>query len=90
MNTRHVAALALVGWYLMVAPSLPDKDNQGQSVGPNLSAPLSEWSINTSFDSAKDCEQARTALRNKAVNTKHWLWAQAVSCVASDDPRLGR
>jgi hypothetical protein len=50
MRLRHAAALALVGWYLMVPPTTDGKiDN---------SAPLSQWDIRSSFDSAATCEQA--------------------------------
>jgi hypothetical protein len=55
MNLRHAAALVLVGWYLMVPPLSPS--------GPHYvvlrGAPLSEWIIDESFDSAAECEQAR-------------------------------
>jgi hypothetical protein len=50
MNLRHGAALALVGWYLMVPPT----------VGPYLrldkSALDSRWHIIQSFDTATACE----------------------------------
>jgi hypothetical protein len=52
MNPRHAAALALVGWYLMSPPLSPD----GKRVVGY--APLSEWQIGESFDSAAECEQA--------------------------------
>ena len=50
MNLRHAAALAFVGWYLML---LPKSD-------PYLGMLNVSWSaIQGSFDTAKDCEEAR-------------------------------
>ena len=51
MKPRHAAALALVGWYLMVPP-LSGK-------GVDLSAALSQWEEQAGFDSADSCERAR-------------------------------
>ena len=52
MNPRHAAALALVGWYLMVPPSvatLPDSSRVSiQSMGK-------EWRILTRTDNAEEC-----------------------------------
>ena len=91
MNLRHAAALALVGWYLMTPPLYKE--------GANWNAPLSDWSISKSFDSAADCEQARQQLvdqgfkfNNAKTATIDQRQAGAVfmgaNCVASDDPRL--
>ena len=52
MNARHVAALALVGWYLMVPP---DVFNQRWTIDQD--APLSKWQMNGSFDSAQNCQR---------------------------------
>jgi hypothetical protein len=93
MRLRQVAALALVGWYLMVPP-WPVR----------TSAPLGQWTIVKSFDTATDCEAelsrqqaaakvlTKRVLQNSAQAPKetaefaaHWHWA---TCVATDDPRL--
>jgi hypothetical protein len=37
MRLRHAAALALMGWYLMIPPPGPH--------GPNVAVPLSQWSF---------------------------------------------
>ncbi len=81
MNPRHAAALALVGWYLMVPP--------------NGGGPVSgKWIINSSYDSAKECEKAGEKLRE---NTQYVLRRNpdapgiefmAATCIATDDPRL--
>jgi hypothetical protein len=53
MNPRHAAALALVGWYLMVPP-------RAQDGSPNIRAPLSEWNqASIGFDTASECSKAR-------------------------------
>ena len=58
MNLRHAAVLALVGWYLMVAPT--------QHIGPFISVekkhPISEWNRQDQFDS-------RDIVRQLAQNT---------------------
>ena len=49
MNLRHAAALALVGWYLMSPPIQAFKE----SPVPELSAPLSQWTSVSAFDTAQ-------------------------------------
>ncbi len=89
MNLRHIAALALVGWYLMVPPIV-----DGRAV---ISAPVSKWVVNTPFDSASECDKAQAILVLRAKrDLEKSVWkdtAVAVSftqaqCIASDDPRL--
>jgi hypothetical protein len=51
MNLRHTAALALVGWYLMLLPKGNDPTFQVFDI---------PWSATLrSFDTAKECEDAR-------------------------------
>ena len=47
MKPRRSAALALVGWYLVGLPTGPDG---------KLAAPLPQWILLDSFDSATDYE----------------------------------
>jgi len=51
VNTRRAAALALVGWYLMVPPLSHDG-------GVDDEAPLSKWFVLDRFDSAAKCKRA--------------------------------
>lgn len=85
MKARHVAALALVGWYLMV----PTTDQ---------AIPLSEWQMANRFDRAADCEGSRKVFfdagmkrmkdaRDDAERTFGVLMTKA-TCIPSDDPRL--
>jgi hypothetical protein len=99
MKLRHAAALALVGWYLMVPPSTDE------------GAPLGHWKVAASYDSASACEEALHKGKDEAQadyqhpsappsgwkhSTKDWLdfsrWTAqrflAAQCIATDDPRL--
>jgi hypothetical protein len=58
MNPCHAASLALVGWYLMMPP------------WGKVNAPLSEWVVYQSFDSAEVCAVARKALVDFQGNYK--------------------
>lgn len=52
MKLSHAAALALVGWYLMLPPVSSDGRIQKD-------APLSDWYIFSSFDTKEACEKER-------------------------------
>jgi hypothetical protein len=54
MTLRYAAALAFVGWYLLVPPLLRD--------GVDFNASLSEWGQREAFDTASACEQERSRL----------------------------
>lgn len=92
----HAAALALVGWYLM----LPTPHDSTLRYVPRL--PLSQWTVIQSFDSADDCEEIHARGEAKTKKDLHkvkdpdtaspagrlaFLYTQA-ECVATDDPRL--
>jgi hypothetical protein len=99
MNSRHAAALALVGWFLMTAPV----SEQGAI---HQDAPLSEWTKASHFDSESDCDvwrkekirdsedEVELAPKSEAdedgkQDADKDLNAALVSqCVADDDPRL--
>jgi len=83
MKLHHAAALALMGWYLIVPPA--------PSADPTL--PLSQWRIVHQTDSDVDCHVRALMAR---VNAKHppnnGNWVRdpdsSAKCVASDDARL--
>jgi hypothetical protein len=56
MKFRHAAALALVGWYLMIAPILPRVVYAYQAIHADTAAPLSRWTILGTFPTQKECE----------------------------------
>jgi hypothetical protein len=77
--------LALLGWYLMRPPFIKEQKTYNQD------APLAQWTIVQSFDSAESCEKERqglvsfTAQYNVSVS-----FAQSLACVATNDPRLAK
>jgi hypothetical protein len=83
----HAAALALVGWYLMM-PVL-DPHSWEPIGGPR---PLSQWDNEGSYDTARECMQARDELPDKLykLNLPPKAIARLITgqCIASDDPRL--
>jgi hypothetical protein len=60
MNFRHAAALALVGWYLVIPHTMPD------SGAPDLSRPMWQWNALGPVASKDDCEAKRTSAIRKA------------------------
>jgi hypothetical protein len=88
MKSRHAAALALVGWYVMVPP-----------LG-KLHDPLSAWLMVKVFDSADECQSYRDKLVIVAGNKHLPVWHKTegngveyfdgtgAQCIATNDPRL--
>ena len=66
MNLRHAAALALVGWYLMLPPPTPDGVTNPALRFVESDAPLSKWSIQRSYDTAESCEKAKEKAKKAA------------------------
>jgi hypothetical protein len=66
MTLRHAFALGLVGWYLMVPPLIPFGAAHPKLPLVRENATINEWSIRTSFDSAKECEIVRKCLQTNA------------------------
>jgi hypothetical protein len=57
---RHAAALALVGWYLMIPP-----DSAKIPHSLDSEAPLSRWITVTTFDTSEKCEKVLAELQSK-------------------------
>jgi hypothetical protein len=103
MNSRHAAALALVGWYLMVPPSIKVGHNPRHAgrdrVVPYSDAPILKWNWAGSFDSVEACQRDQ---EKEIVKAQKLEPAQPAAkrdrsvetgfwearCIASDDPRL--
>jgi len=85
MKPRHAAALALLGWYLMMAPTF--RNPQTYSFTVDLNAPLSAWDIVNSYYSPADCRFAERDLVETAALYPN-VTAFYSLCIASDDPRL--
>jgi hypothetical protein len=97
MNIRHVIALALVGWYLMVPPTVPNTNEVDKT------APVKQWTIRRSFPHSQGCEMARDKVRQAALQNLSERDSTArrgrrdpeafcplcvAQCVSQDDPRL--
>ena len=97
-SIRHSAALALVGWYLMVPPTIPGTGMVNRGV------PLSQWNVRGEFPRNPGCENAKARLHVLALASEtqsdaayphrglrnpelHCILCN-VHCVAEDDPRL--
>ncbi len=94
VKLRHSAALALVGWYLMAAP----RDANSLFL-PH--APLKQWVLVKSFDTAEKCEAERNEdilLASRSGYTFYYDTEKRENvgtdakyvylCIATDDPRL--
>ncbi len=86
MKLRHIAALALAGWYLLI-PMFDPKS------GKVVSLPLSEWNEEGIFDTAADCAAAKRNLveeyrKHGASRRVQDIVSKEAECVASDDSRL--
>ena len=86
MNLRHAAALALVGWYLMIPPTSTE-----YPMG-NVNAPLTQWVKRpTTYRDKQECEHVldrQTRLKNAKNRQTQVRFYKQWQCVASDDPRL--
>jgi hypothetical protein len=100
-KSRHLAALAFVGWYLMMPP---DSSKIPHDVDADV--PLSHWIIVTNFDTEDHCEKVLADLQNnfqdpaeldKTGKLKRFQKNDAAlgkarainaACVESDDIRL--
>jgi len=86
--SNAAAALALLGWYLLVPPS---------TLPPSVAykEPLRKWQMVRGFDTADDCEEFLSTFYEQSREKqsldmlepayRDYMFAK---CVASDDPRL--
>ena len=91
MKLRHAAALALVGWYLMVPPS-------PSVYTVDTKAPISKWIDFVTYESARQCEDGLADFRAKANRDAFGVVPplrpvlitefRVAQCVSIDDPRL--
>lgn len=95
MKPRHAAALALVVWYLMVAPpqydraGRPVRDSLGNQMA-DLAAPLSNYEIVGTFDSALGCQAEENRFRMSHGSAWTLYQRHTAQCFAEDDPRLAK
>jgi hypothetical protein len=92
MTLRPAAAVALVGWYLMVPPVV----SGGGTIYADRSVPLSKWKIHSAYDSAQHCEMAKAqeikAAKQKQGEAESYALESSYysECIEADDPRLQR
>jgi hypothetical protein len=91
MTSRQVAAVALLGWYLMTPPLR----SPGGDLEPD--APIARWRSAHAYDSAAECEKAKESFvksaKHEAPVDSDKLFSGAIlhsQCIASDDPRLAQ
>ncbi len=93
-------AWTLIGWYLMLPPAA----QRNGVLWPDGKAPISQWTIAESFDSATACEaeldkhrkrfeKAYRKANHAALTAQFWAQFYVVaagdaSCIGTDDPRL--
>ena len=99
---RHGAALALLGWSLIVPPVY---DYQGNIV-IGIHRPISDWKIARAYDSAEACQREMKHLVETGAPSTPQVFAlplnglgadatpigqvllRHANCIAPDDPRL--
>jgi hypothetical protein len=86
MKLRHIAALALAGWYLLI-PMFDPKS------GKVFNLPLAQWNEEGLFDTAVECAAAKRNLaedyrKHGASRRVQDIVSKQGECVASDDRRL--
>jgi hypothetical protein len=103
MNMKPIyrsLAVTCMGWYLMLPPAA----QRNGIPWPDGRAPISQWKIAQSFDSATACEKELDKHRKKfetnyrkanAATPAAQFWAQFyvaaagdANCIETDDPRL--
>lgn len=95
MRALHLAALAALGWYLLIPPW------SGSSA--NTKAPFNVWEQFSSYDSARGCEAEKRSLfvsdtrtlvhvseAEKARLDNRAEQFRNARCISADDPRLAR
>jgi hypothetical protein len=104
MNLCHAAALALVGWYLLIPPVFSPMGDHPRAFN-DLNASLNRWDIQASFDSETSCVKEKERIRNEAPLRLKFAHEhpdqdqngnivavaeawQRAECIASDDPHL--
>jgi hypothetical protein len=100
MKGCRAAALVLFGWYLMTPPLTPAPGQKDRFL-VIIDAPLGKWDIESSHDTAKQCEEERGRISSalmpmasgKAKSPFTFEEATvfrggSLVCISTDDPRL--
>ncbi len=94
MNSYHAAALVLAGWYLLTPPLIKSSESY------NPKAPLRQWQVWKTFESAPACNEAVKHLNGAQLNSidpgeRYTALMEQTpgfqfQCISSDDPRLAK
>ncbi len=97
MKIHHAAALASVGWYLILPPLM----NAPSKI--DTEAPVKSWKVSEQFNTAEECRKSLSAAQSKYKDTakapigsiKKGTRAFALQivfgrCISSDDPNLAK
>jgi hypothetical protein len=104
MNGRHAAALALLGWYLMLPPIQGSRES-GYRVDDG--APFSQWQLESGLEMAAECNAGLSRFLDwhkreappKGADVPHtgtftsmdvavWFRVPLARCIETDDPGL--
>lgn len=85
MKLRHAAALALVGWYLMLHPCI-------EGTQRCAAESIAHMERDGSYETKQLCEQKGNRIYDELVRSgeaaSRHIFGIIWECVASDDPRL--
>ncbi len=78
-----ITLVITAGWYLMMPP-------RGRDGRPDHEAPLSHWSVHSSYDTARECQTGWVAAirLSKGAPLSYAEQIDLAKCIATDDPRL--
>src|SRR5215469_15536307 len=86
LKLRHAAALALVGW-MLVLPPLRGPYEGGKCCGRDIRAPFGEWGAGwRTFNSEKEC----SAFLGDMTKEREWFTTYGAMCVTENDPRFAQ
>jgi hypothetical protein len=102
MDLRHVGAVTLLIWYLIVPPMAHVTRDEKTDIVTADSARLNSWLIMGSYDSADECNAARIRKASRAKPVTKGLTKEEIAvakallrtevenmiCIDNDDPRL--
>jgi hypothetical protein len=94
MNSRHAAALALVGWYLMWPPEkCVDKsrsDLGACEMAYDTTADLTGWAQGRGFSTAEACNAFVVSIHKEITDLGNERKAAGIKCVSSAELRKAK
>ncbi len=84
-KSRYLAALAFVGWYLMMPP-----DSSRIPHDVDVDVPLSRWTIVTNYDTQEHCEKVLADIQNSFQDPAELDKTGRLRRLQKNDPALGK